>query len=59
MISDKRVTKNKNILLDVEDLTGKIRVFSSGKMVFGKVLYRRRQEPKILQSPTAIGFLII
>ncbi len=26
LISDKRVTKNKNILLDVEDLTGKIRI---------------------------------
>ncbi len=29
MISDKRITKNKNILLEVEDLTGKIRVLIS------------------------------
>ncbi|MBT96614.1 MAG: metallophosphoesterase [Candidatus Pacearchaeota archaeon] len=29
LISDKRITKNKNILLEVEDLTGKIRVLIS------------------------------
>lgn len=41
MVSDKRVTKNKNILLEVEDLTGKIKVLINQNK---EDLYKKAEE---------------
>ena len=50
MISDKRVTKNKNILFDVEDLTGKMRVLINQNK---PELYKKAEE---ICLDSVIGF---
>jgi len=50
IISDKRITKNKNILLDVEDLTGKIRILVNQNK---PELYQKAEE---LSLDSVIGF---
>ena len=50
MVFDKRVTKNKNIILDVEDLTGRIKVLINYNK---KELYEKAEE---ISLDTVIGF---
>ncbi len=50
MVSDKRLTKNKNILLDVEDLTGKIRILVSQNKT---EIYKKAED---LSSDSVVGF---
>ena len=50
IVSDKRITKNKNILLDVEDFTGKIRILVSQNK---PELYKKAEE---LSLDSVIGF---
>lgn len=50
MVSDKRITKNKNIIFEVEDLTGKIKVLvSQGK----EELFKKAEE---ISLDSVIGF---
>ena len=50
MVSDKRVTKNRNIMLEVEDLTGKIKVLvSQGK----EDLYKKAED---ISMDSVLGF---
>jgi len=50
MVADKRVTKNKNILLDIEDLTGKIRILVSQNK---PEIYEKAEE---ISLDSVIGF---
>ena len=50
IVSDKRVTKNKNILLDVEDLTGKMRILISQQK---PDLYQKAEE---IALDSVLGF---
>jgi DNA polymerase II small subunit len=50
MVSDKRVTKNKNILFDIEDLTGRTRVLINRD---NKELYKKAEE---VTADSVLGF---
>ncbi len=51
LVSDKRITKNKNILLEVEDLTGKIRVLINQNK---PELYKKGEE---ISLDSVLGFI--
>ena len=51
IVSDKRVTKNKNILLDVEDMTGKIRILINQNK---PEIYKKGEE---ISLDSVLGFI--
>jgi len=50
IVSSKKITKNKNIIFDIEDLTGKIKVLVNGnkKELFEKAEEIRLQGEKVM-----------